>query len=283
MTADCKPSKHLFFVPSAFYIFNLTDCCRCHNPKDILGKSLADLQKQFGEILARSQQETEAAQARERGLQEEMASRQARLEEAHEKHKLACSKAAEAKIKSEKKQNEARVRQLEDEIQHLSEQLKSMEEIQGLTDQQLQEAEEEKGRMIAQLEDLENRKKVEDARVQMQFLSLNEELKELKEAVSASERQATAELCAATDQLRALHGTVGKINQWRSQELEDAEKMSMQASQAADALARAEAEIELLQRLLKEKEEQVCGLPHSLHDAKECSIEGQERNVSVWM
>uniref|UniRef100_A0A8D2J2T4 Centriolin n=1 Tax=Varanus komodoensis TaxID=61221 RepID=A0A8D2J2T4_VARKO len=253
---------------------------RCHNPKDILGKSLADLQKQFGEILARSQQETEAAQARERGLQEEMASRQARLEEAHEKHKLACSKAAEAKIKSEKKQNEARVRQLEDEIQHLSEQLKSMEEIQGLTDQQLQEAEEEKGRMIAQLEDLENRKKVEDARVQMQFLSLNEELKELKEAVSASERQATAELCAATDQLRALHGTVGKINQWRSQELEDAEKMSMQASQAADALARAEAEIELLQRLLKEKEEQVCGLPHSLHDAKECSIEGQERNVS---
>ncbi|XP_044295861.1 centriolin isoform X2 [Varanus komodoensis] len=229
---------------------------RCHNPKDILGKSLADLQKQFGEILARSQQETEAAQARERGLQEEMASRQARLEEAHEKHKLACSKAAEAKIKSEKKQNEARVRQLEDEIQHLSEQLKSMEEIQGLTDQQLQEAEEEKGRMIAQLEDLENRKKVEDARVQMQFLSLNEELKELKEAVSASERQATAELCAATDQLRALHGTVGKINQWRSQELEDAEKMSMQASQAADALARAEAEIELLQRLLKEKEEQ---------------------------
>ncbi|XP_032994260.1 centriolin isoform X3 [Lacerta agilis] len=168
---------------------------RCHNAKDILGKSLADLQKQFGKVLAQSQQENEAIQARERELQKAMTSQQAKLEEAQEKYRLACNKAAETKIKSEKIQNEARVHQLENEIQHLSEKLKNMEEIQGLTDQQLQEADEEKERILAQLEYLENR------------------------------------------------------------ELREAEKFCMLATQASKDLARAESEIELLQKLVKEKEE----------------------------
>lgn len=77
----------------------MTNYFRCHNSKDILGKSLADLQAQFAEILAHSQRENKAAQARERELQKEMASQQARLEEAHEKYRLACNKAAEAKVR----------------------------------------------------------------------------------------------------------------------------------------------------------------------------------------
>ncbi|XP_042334632.1 centriolin isoform X2 [Sceloporus undulatus] len=229
---------------------------KCHNSKDILGKSLGDLQKQFGEMLAHLQQENEASQARESELQKQMVSQQAKLEEAQEKYRLACNRAAEAKIKSEKRQNETRVRQLENEIQHLSEKLKSMEEIQGLTDQQLQEAEEEKEKILAQLEELANRKKVEDARAQMQFLGIDKELKELKRAISASDKQATAELCAAKDQLRSLRGTVSRINQERTEELQEAEKFCTQATQASQDLARAEAEIELLQNLLKEKEEQ---------------------------
>ncbi|XP_034969295.2 centriolin isoform X1 [Zootoca vivipara] len=228
---------------------------RCHNAKDILGKSLADLQKQFGKILAQSQQENEAIQARERELQKEMTSQQAKLEEAQEKYRLACNKAAEAKIKSEKIQNEARVHQLENEIQHLSEKLKNMEEIQGLTDQQLQEADEEKERILAQLQYLENRKKVEDAKAQMQFNDIDKELQELKRAISTSDKQAAADLCAAKDQLRSLRGTVCKINQERSEELREAEKFCMLATQASKDLARAESEIELLQKLLKEKEE----------------------------
>ncbi|KAH0615522.1 hypothetical protein JD844_004881 [Phrynosoma platyrhinos] len=229
---------------------------KCHNSKDILGKCLGDLQKQFVEILAHLQQENEASQARERELQKEMVSQQAKLEEEQEKYQLACNRAAEAKIKSEKKQNVTRVRQLENEIQHLSEKLKSMEEIQGLTDQQLQEAEEEKERLLGQLEELTNRKKVEDARAQMQFIGIDKELKELKRAISASDKQATAELCAAKDQLRSLRGTVSRINQERTEELQEAEKFCMQATKASQDLARAEAEIELLQKLLKEKEEQ---------------------------
>lgn len=52
---------------------------RIHSPSDVLGKSLADLQKQFSEILARSQWEKEEAQVRERKLHEEMALQQEKL------------------------------------------------------------------------------------------------------------------------------------------------------------------------------------------------------------
>ncbi|XP_048369350.1 centriolin isoform X2 [Sphaerodactylus townsendi] len=229
---------------------------RPHNSEDVLGESLADLQTEFAEILAHSQQENKAAQARAKELQKEMASQQARLEEAQESSRLACNKAAEAKIKSEKRQNENRVRKLENEILKLTEKLKGMEEIQSLTDQQLQDAEEGKERILAQLEDLENKKIAEDARSQRQLLGISTELEELKQAISTSDKQATAELCAAKDQLQSLHGTVHRINQERSVELQEVEKSSKEATQALKDLARAEEEIELLQKLLKDKEEQ---------------------------
>ncbi|EMP34606.1 Centriolin [Chelonia mydas] len=218
--------------------------------------SLPDLQKQFNEILGHSQQEKEEAWARQRQLQEEMASQQEKLGDAQEKYRQACNKAAEARIKSEKRQNETRVHQLENEIQHLHAKIKSMEEIQGLADQQLQEADEEKEKILAQLEDLENKKNLDDARAQKQILGLDKELKELKRAIATSDKLATTELSIAKDQLKSLHGTVLKINQERAEEFQEAEKFCMQAARAAQDLAQAEAEIELLQRLLKEKEGQ---------------------------
>ncbi|XP_014382169.1 centriolin isoform X3 [Alligator sinensis] len=220
---------------------------RCHNSNDTLGKSLADLQKQFSETLAHSQQEKEEAWARQRQLQEELASQQDILEDSKEKYR---------QVKSEKRQSESRLHQLEKKIQHLHEKIKSMEEIQGLADQQLQEADEEKEKILAQLEDLENKKKLEGAKAQMQFLGLDKELKELKKAIVASDKLAATELSLAKDQLQALHGTVLKINQERAEEFQEAEEFCMQAAHAARDLARAEAEIELLQQLLKEKEEQ---------------------------
>ncbi|KAM7144423.1 centriolin isoform 2-T6 [Macrochelys suwanniensis] len=229
---------------------------RCHHSTDIVGKSLADLQKRFNEILAHSQQEKEEAWARQRQLQEEMASQQEKLGDAKEKYRQACNKAAEARIKSEKRQNETRVHQLENEIQHLHAKIKSMEEIQGLADQQLQEADEEKEKILVQLEDLENKKNLDDARAQKQILGLDKELKELKRAIATSDKLATTELSIAKDQLKSLHGTVLKINQERAEEFQEAEKFCMQAANAAQDLAQAEAEIELLQRLLKEKEGQ---------------------------
>ncbi|XP_037351214.1 centriolin isoform X2 [Talpa occidentalis] len=229
---------------------------RIHSPSDVLGKSLADLQKQLSEILARSQWEREEAQVRERKLQEEMALQQEKLASGQEEFRQACERALEARINFDKRQHEARIQQLENEIHYLQENLKSMEEIQGLTDLQLQEADEEKERILAQLQELEKKKKYEDAKSQEQFLGLNKELKKLKKAVAASDKLATAELTIAKDQLKSLHGTVVKINQERVEEMQETEWFSRKAAQAARDLTRAEAEIELLQNLLREKEEQ---------------------------
>ncbi|XP_036117007.1 centriolin isoform X1 [Molossus molossus] len=230
---------------------------RIHSPSDVLGKSLADLQKQFSEILACSQWEREEAEVRERKLHEEMALQQEKLANGQEEFRQACERALEARINLDKRQHAARIQQLENEIHYLQENLKSMEEIQGVTDLQLQEADEEKERILAQLQELEKKKKYEDAKSQEQFLGLDKELKKLKKAVAASDKLATAELTIAKDQLKSLHGTVMKINQERAEELQEAERFSRQAAQAARDLTRAEAEIELLQNLLRDKEEQV--------------------------
>ncbi|XP_070286922.1 centriolin isoform X3 [Myotis yumanensis] len=229
---------------------------RIHSPSDVLGKSLADLQKQFSEILACSQWEREEAQVRERKLQEEMALQQEKLANGQEEFRQACERALEARINLDKRQHEARIQQLENEIHYLQENLKSMEEIQGLTDLQLQEADEEKERILAQLQELEKKKKLEDAKSQEQFLGLDKELRKLKKAVAASDKLATAELTIAKDQLKSLHGTVMRINQERAEELQETERFSRKAMQAARDLTRAEAEIELLQNLLRGKEEQ---------------------------
>ncbi|KAM5332187.1 centriolin isoform 2-T3 [Glossophaga mutica] len=229
---------------------------RSCSPSDVLGKSLADLQKQFSEILTCSQWEREEAQVRERKLQEEMALQQEKLANGQEEFRQACERALEARINLDKRQHEARIQQLENEIHYLQENLKSMEEIQGLTDLQLQEADEEKERILAQLQELEKKKKLEDAKSQEQFLGLDKELKKLKKAVAASDKLATAELTIAKDQLKSLHGTVMKINQERAAELQETERFSRKAAQAARDLTRAEAEIELLQDLLRDKEEQ---------------------------
>uniref|UniRef100_A0A8C5IJJ8 Uncharacterized protein n=1 Tax=Junco hyemalis TaxID=40217 RepID=A0A8C5IJJ8_JUNHY len=181
---------------------------KCPNSADILGKNLASLQKEFNDILADAQKEKEKAWAGQRQLQEELVSQQEKLEEMKEKYR---------QVKAENRQNKNKVHQLENEIQCLNEKIKSMEEIQGLTDQQLQEADEEKEAILAQLEDLENRKKREDARAQVQVLSLDKELKELQRAVMASDRLAATELSIAAQQLQALQGTVLRIHQERAE------------------------------------------------------------------
>ncbi|NWR57617.1 CNTRL protein, partial [Bucorvus abyssinicus] len=229
---------------------------KCQNSADALGKSLANLQKEFNDLLTDAQREKEAAWASQRQLQEEMVSRQEKLEEVQEKYRQACIKSTTARVKAENRQNKNKVHQLENEIQHLHEKIKSMEEIQGLADQQLQEADEEKETLLAQLEDLEKRKKIEDARAQKQFVSLDKELRELKRAVVTSDKLAATELAIAKDQLKALCGTVVRINEERAEEIEEAEEFCAKAACAARDLARAEAEIEMLQQLLKEKEEQ---------------------------
>ncbi|KFZ62795.1 Centriolin, partial [Podiceps cristatus] len=251
---------------------------KCQNSADALGKSLANLQKEFNDILADAQREKKKAWARQRQLQEEMESQQEKLEEVQEKYRQASIKTTKARVKAENRQNKNKVHQLENEMQHLREKIKSMEEIQGLADQQLQEADEEKETLLAQLEDLEKRKKIEDARAQMQFVSLDKELRELKRAIITSDKLAASELSIAKNQLKALHGTVLRINQERAEEIEEAEEFCAEAARAARDLARAEAEIELLQQLLKEKEEQ---FQHEMEKADEKTVASSSQKFEI--
>ncbi|NWR33845.1 CNTRL protein, partial [Tachuris rubrigastra] len=237
---------------------------KCPDPADGVGKSLVSLQRELSDILADAEREKEKAWAAQRQLQEEMVSQQEKLEELQQKYRQASIKQLQQEslqlspknVKAENRQNKNKVHQLNNEIQHLHDKIKSMEEIQGLADQQLQEADEEKEAILAQLEDLEKRKKIEDARAQMQVVSLDKELKELQRAIVTSDKLAATELSLAKNQLKALRGTVLRINQERAEEVEEAEGFCAEAARAAQDLARAEAEIELLQQLLKEKEEQ---------------------------
>ncbi|NXP66099.1 CNTRL protein, partial [Chloropsis cyanopogon] len=233
------------------------------NSADISGKNLASLQKEFNDILADAQKEKEKAWAGQRQLQEEMVSQQEKLEEIQEKYRQARIKQQKQErdnfslVKAENRQNKNKVHQLENEIQNLHEKIKSMEEIQGLADQQLQEADEEKEAILAQLEDLEKRKTVEDARAQVEVLSLDKELEELQRAVITSDQLAATEISIAANQLKALQETVLRMNQERAEELEEAQEFRAEAARASQALAKAEAEKKLLQQLLKEKEEQL--------------------------
>ncbi|NXW49584.1 CNTRL protein, partial [Nyctiprogne leucopyga] len=255
---------------------------KCQNSADVLGKSLANLQKEFNDILADAQSEKEKAWAKQRQLQDEMVSQQEKLEEVQEKYRQARIKTTKARARqfhlTENRQNKNKVHQLENEIQHLHEKIKSLEEIQGLADQQLQEADEEKETILAQLEDLEKRKKIEDARAQMQFVSLDKELKELKRAIITSDKLAATELSLAKNQLKALHGTVLRINRERAEEIEEAEEFCAEAARAARDLARAEAEIELLQRLLKEKEEQ---FQHEMEKVDEKTVASSTQKLEM--
>ncbi|XP_016158060.1 PREDICTED: centriolin isoform X2 [Ficedula albicollis] len=223
----------------------------CPNSADILGKNLASLQKEFNDILADAQKEKEKAWAGQRQLQEEIVSQQEKLEQIQEKYK---------QVKAENRQNKNKVHQLENEIQHLHEKIKNMEDIQGLADQQLQEADEEKEAILAQLENLEKRKKIEEARAQMQVLSLDKELKELQRAVITSDQLAATELSMAANQLRALGGTVLRINQERAEVLQEMEKagektaasntQKLEMNKLSEAMEQQKAEIDRLKWLL---------------------------------
>ncbi|KAM4664596.1 centriolin [Discoglossus pictus] len=230
---------------------------RCNSPSDVLGQNLADLQKQINDLLAKSQEEKKDAQERQKKLQEEIVALQDKAREAPEDYKRACNRAAEAKMQSEKRHFEAKIRQLENEIRRLNEQMKNMEEIQGLADQQLLEADEEREKLLNELHNLESKQKMEDDRAQMKLFSLEKELQELKRAVAISDKMAASELSNAKDQLKSLHGTVLKLNQERTGEMQDSQNFCSQAARASRDLMKAEAEIELLQSILKDREKQI--------------------------
>ncbi|XP_051893173.1 centriolin-like isoform X4 [Pristis pectinata] len=230
---------------------------RPYNQGDTLGKNLAELQKQLNEILKRSQQEKEEVLCHCKRLEQEIMTLREELKNTQEDSKTAYEKAVETLIKSEKGISQAQAQQLKNKVASLQEQLRNMQELQALADEQLQEADEDRDKLLQELEDKENKSKMEDAKTHLKLCNLEEEVKNLKATMAASDKMAARELSTAKDHLKALQGTVQKLNQERTEEMKVAEKFRSEATRAARGLAKAEAEIELLQNLLKDKENQI--------------------------
>ncbi|XP_072096158.1 centriolin isoform X3 [Mobula birostris] len=230
---------------------------RPYNQGDTLGKNLAELQKQLNETLKHSQQEKEEVLCHCKRLEQEIMTLQEELRNTQEDSKAAYEKAAETLIKSEKGISQAQAQQLKNKIAGLQEQLRNMQELQALADEQLQEANENRDKLLQELEAKENKSKMEDARTHLKLCNLEKEVKDLKATMAASDKMAARQLSTARDHLKAFQGTVHKLNQEKTEETEVAEEFRAEATRAARGLAKAEAEIELLQSLLKDKENQI--------------------------
>ncbi|XP_069039459.1 centriolin isoform X3 [Lepisosteus oculatus] len=223
---------------------------RAHAEGDVVGGSLAQLQQELARVLARAEEGREEAVRRQGRLTQEMGALRERLRRAQEEYKAACDRAAEARVEGERQQAEAQVRRLQGELQRA-------EELQAVADQRRQEAEEERDRLAAELEARDAKVKEEQSETRKQLSGLDRELRELRRSMAAADKMAAQELTKAKDQLRSLHGTVRQLNQERAEEVDELEGSRAQADRAGRDLARAEAEIELLQRLLEDREQQV--------------------------
>ncbi|XP_041098758.1 centriolin isoform X5 [Polyodon spathula] len=259
---------------------------RPYNAEDSVGRSLAELQQEIRQILSRTEREKEEAVQRQDKLTHEMAALREKLRKAQDDYKAACDEAAEARIDSEKRECAARVRQVEKELRRVQGKLQSMEDVQALAEQQLQEAKDERHKLLAELEERDSKINLEDSRTQMQLQGLDKELRDLKGAMAAADKMAARQLCEAKDQLRSLHGTVCKLNQERAEELNELEGFRAQAARAARAaqdLNRAEAEIDLLQKLLKDKEkqmlEEVDRTEAGAHNTQQQELDRQSRTL----
>uniref|UniRef100_A0ABI7X198 Centriolin n=1 Tax=Felis catus TaxID=9685 RepID=A0ABI7X198_FELCA len=241
------------------------ECKKLQDEKETLLQRLSEVEQE------RDQLEIVAIDAE--NMRKELAELESALQEQHEvnvslQQTQGDLSAYEAELEAQLKIRDAEASQLKEELEKLRrfsqlEQSALQAELEkekqalrnALRKAQLSEGkDQENSELRTQLKQLQ--KKLEDAKSQEQLLGLDRELKKLKKAVAASDKLATAELTIAKDQLRSLHGTVMKINQERAEELQETEKFSRQAAQAAKDLTRAEAEIELLQNLLRDKEEQ---------------------------
>uniref|UniRef100_A0A4W3IRU4 Centriolin n=1 Tax=Callorhinchus milii TaxID=7868 RepID=A0A4W3IRU4_CALMI len=217
---------------------------------DTLGRNLNELQEQLHAILDRSELEKAEVFRHQRKLEGEMEALRSKLKKAQEDYKAACERAAEAQVTSDQHRHDG-------EALELQQQLRNMQKLQILMDQKLQEADEDREKLLAELEDKENKSKMEEARTHQQLLSLDRELNDLKTTVSAADHTAARHLSATKDQLAALQGTVRKLNRNRAQEMLAVERFRAEAARAARDLVKAEAEIDLLQNLVKERERQI--------------------------
>ncbi|XP_060762872.1 centriolin isoform X5 [Neoarius graeffei] len=221
---------------------------RLNGDGDVLSESLAELQEELQRtVSAALRDRDEAWSARER-LACELGVVRNRLMHYQQKYQSAWEEAQQARTQQETERHEE-----EAELLLLREELQEVQEQQYLTLQRLQEAERVRDRLLLEFEKQDKQVKAGEALTQEQLQSLKLELRELRRFFSTADQLAAEQLKAAKDQLRSLHSTVQRISQERAEDAEELEESRMQAAQAMQDLTKAEATMQVLQKLLQDR------------------------------
>ncbi|XP_051516853.1 centriolin isoform X2 [Myxocyprinus asiaticus] len=223
-------------------------------------KSVMELQKELHRVVSAARVERDEAQRVQDRLTGEMRSLRERLRKYQERFQVEQTRSAER-------------RDEEAELHRLREELEDAHEQQYLMLQHLEETEIERDRLLAELEEQDKQMKAEETQTQEQIESLKLELEVLRKSFSTADRMAAVQLNAAKEKLHSLHSTVEKIHLERAVNAEELESSRNQAAQAIQDLAYAEAEIQVLQKLLSEKVRETDGHSHSVPNS---SIQQQE-------
>nr|XP_046202551.1 centriolin isoform X5 [Oncorhynchus gorbuscha] len=202
----------------------------------MVGRNLERLQREVLGVVSAAQTDRDQAQQGQARLSQKLAS-------LREQHKAACQAAAQA--------TQAAKNLSEEEILQLQEELQEARELQKLMGQRFQEAEDEQELLLAELEEQDKQMEVGECHTQQQLQSLDLELLELRSSFTTADKMSAQQLRAAKEQLRSLHTIVEQINQERDEDAEELEGSRVLAAEITQNLTKAEAEIQLLQKLLK--------------------------------
>ncbi|XP_016341825.1 centriolin-like [Sinocyclocheilus anshuiensis] len=222
-----------------------------------MNKKFMRLQQEVHRVVSAAQSDRDEAQRCQDRLAGEMSSLKERLRKYQERYQAQAA---------ERRGEEA-------ELHRLRKELEDAQEQQHLMLQRLEETEMDRDRLLAELEEQDKQVKDEESQTQEQLESLSLELQALRRSFSSADRMAAQQLTAAKDKLHSLHSTIEKIHQEKAANAEELQSTRIQAVQAIQDLANAEAEIEVLQKLLRDRVHETDG---NLNSVPISSIQQQE-------
>ncbi|XP_052447896.1 centriolin isoform X2 [Carassius gibelio] len=212
-----------------------------------VNKKLMELQQEVHRVVSAARRDRDEAQRCQDRLAGEMSSLKERLRKCQERYQAQAA---------ERQDEEA-------ELNRLRKELEDAQEQQYLMLQRLEETEMDRDRLLAELEGQDKQVKDEESQTQEQLESLSLELQALRRSFSSADRMAAQQLMAAKDKLHSLHSTIEKIHQERAANSEELQSTKIQAAQAIQDLTNAEAEIDVLQKLLRDRVHETNSVPIS--------------------
>lgn len=243
-------AKHLGELSRAIATGQEELSCSFEDLGEPVNKKFIELQQEMHRVLSAAQSDRDEAKCCQDRLAGEMGSLRERLRKYQERYQTqAAERCGE-----------------EAELQRLREELEDAHEQQYLT-------EIDRDRLLAELEEQDKQMKAEESQTQEQLDSLSLELQALRRSFSSADRMAAQQLFAAKDKLHSLHSTIEKIHLERAANAEELQSTKIQAAQAVKDLACAEAEIQVLQKLLTDRVHETDG---NLHSVPNSSIQQQE-------